>query len=97
LVAQTDYLLTVSERMAKAMAPSLGLRLLEPPFPLRPYALSLVWHPRFDADPGHRFLREAFSRAAKVAAGDAHPAPRTRLDRTDATSGQARKRPRRSS
>jgi hypothetical protein len=75
------------------MAPSLGLRVLEPPIALRPYALSLVWHPRFDADPAHRFLREAFSRAAKEAAGDAHPAPRTRLDRGDATSGQPRKRP----
>jgi DNA-binding transcriptional LysR family regulator len=95
LVAGTDYLLTISERMAKAMAPSLGLRLLEPPLPLRPYALSLVWHPRFDADPGHRWLREALSRAAREAAGDAHPAPRTRLDRTDPTSGQARRRARR--
>ena len=96
LVAQTDYLLIVSERMAKAMAPSLGLRLIEPPLPLRPYALSLVWHPRFDADPAHRWLREAFSRAAKEAAGDTHPAPRTRLDRTDPASGQARNRARRS-
>lgn len=95
LVAHTDYLLTVSERMAKAMAGSLGLRLLEPPVPLRPYALSLVWHPRFDADPGHRFLREALSRAANEVAGDAHTAPRTRLDRADSASGAARKRRRR--
>jgi DNA-binding transcriptional LysR family regulator len=95
LVAHTDHLLTISERLAKAMAGSLGLRLLEPPVPLRPYALSLVWHPRFDADPGHRFLREALSRAANEVAGDAHPAPRTRLDRAGATSGAGRKRPRR--
>jgi DNA-binding transcriptional LysR family regulator len=80
MVAQTDYLLTVSERLARAMAPSLGLRVLEPPLPLRPYALSLVWHPRHDADPAHRWLRDVFARAAKEAAGDAHPAPRTRLD-----------------
>ena len=26
-------------------------RVLEAPLPLRPYALSLVWHPRLDADP----------------------------------------------
>ena len=62
---------------------------------LRAYALSLVWHPRFDGDAGHRFLREVFLRAAKEAAADRHEAPRTRLDATDPTSGQARKRKRR--
>lgn len=97
LAARTDHVLTISERVAAQMAPSLGLRVLEPPLPLRPYALSLVWHPRFDGDAGHRFLREAFTRAAREAAGDQHADPRTRLDPTDPTSGQARKRPRRRS
>lgn len=95
LTAHTDYLLTVSERVAKLVAPELGLRLMEPPIELRPYALSLVWHPRFDGDAGHRYLREVFARAAREAAGDVHSAPRTRLDATDPTSGQARKRARR--
>lgn len=95
LVAETDYVLTISERVAKALAPSLGLRLLPPPVELRPYALSLVWHPRFEGDAAHRWLREALVRAAKRAASDVHPAPRTRLDATDPTSGQTRKRPRR--
>lgn len=95
LAAQTDYILTVSERIARKLAPTLDLKILEVPVELRPYALNLVWHPRFDGDAGHRFLREAFSRAAREAAGDQHTAPRTRLDVTDATSGQQRKRPRR--
>lgn len=94
LASQTDYLLTISERLAQQMAPSLGLRLLDAPLPLQPYALSLVWHPRFDGDPGHRFLRDAFARAAQRAGGK-HENARTRLDRTDPTSGQARRRPRR--
>ncbi|HVE85158.1 MAG TPA: LysR substrate-binding domain-containing protein, partial [Myxococcales bacterium] len=94
LAAQTDYVLTVSERVAARMAPSLGLRVLEPPVELRPYALSLVWHPRFDGDAGHRFARDAFARAAREAAGDQHPDARTRLDPGDPASGQARKRPR---
>ncbi len=92
LAAQTDYVLTTSERVARQMAPSLGLRLLEPPLALRPYALSLVWHPRFDGDAGHRFVREVFARAAREAAGGAHPDARTRLDPGDPTSGQARRR-----
>lgn len=95
LVAETDYVLTVSERLAARFAVPLGLRLFEAPVELQPYALSLVWHPRVDADAGHRFLRDVFARAAHEAAAERHPGPRTRLDATDPTSGQARKRPRR--
>lgn len=95
LVAQTDYVLTISERIAKRYQASLGLRLLEVPLKLRPYALSLLWHPRLDADPGHRFLRNVLVRASKEAAGERHEEPRTRLDATDPTSGQTRRRSRR--
>jgi len=95
LVAETDYLLTISERIAKRFASALSLELLEVPVKLRPYALSLVWHPRMDSDPGHRFLRDVFLRASRETARERHEAPRTRLDATDPTSGQTRKRPRR--
>lgn len=92
LASETDYLLTISERIARRFAAPLSLALLEVPLRLRPYALSLVWHPRVDADAGHRFLREVFVRASKAAAADRHEEPRTRLDATDPTSGHARKR-----
>lgn len=92
LASKTDHLLTVSERVAREMAPALGLRLLEPPLALRPYSLHLVWHPRFDGDAAHRFLRDVFVRAAEESAGDSHPGARSRLDATDPTSGQARRR-----
>ncbi|MEZ4398804.1 MAG: LysR family transcriptional regulator [Kofleriaceae bacterium] len=95
LAAQTDYALTVSERIATRLAPDLGLRVLELPVAVRPYALSLVWHPRFDGDAAHRFLREVLARAAREVAGDIDPAARTRLDVGDANSGQARRRRRR--
>lgn len=93
LVSQTDYVLTVSERIARSLAPRLGLRVLEPPLELRPYALQLVWHPRQDRDAGHRWLREVLLRAAHAIASDVHPNARTRLDPTDPTSGVTRKRP----
>jgi DNA-binding transcriptional LysR family regulator len=92
LTAQTDYVLTISERVAKQMAEPLGLRILTPPIPLRPYALGLVWHPRFDGDAAHRFVRDVLIRAAREAASDQHPGARSRLDRGDPTSGQPRKR-----
>lgn len=95
LVTDTDYVLTISERIAKRFASTFSLELLEVPVKLRPYALSLVWHPRLDGDGGHRFLRDVFLRASQEAAGERHDKPRTRLDMTDPTSGQTRKRPRR--
>jgi DNA-binding transcriptional LysR family regulator len=94
LVAETDYVLTVSERIARRFAVSWQLAVLEPPVPLRPYALSLVWHPRVDADPAHQFLREIFVEASNELTGDRHRSPRTRLDNSDPTSGQTRRRPR---
>lgn len=95
LVSQTDHVLTVSERIARRFAPELRLRVLEVPVELRPYALNLVWHPRLDGDAGHRFLRDVLVRAAQEVAADQHAAPRRRLDASDPTSGQRRKRPRR--
>lgn len=95
LVSETDYVLTISERIARRYQEPLGLRLFEVPVKLRPYALSLIWHPRVDGDAGHRFLRDVFVRAGKEMAEEAHEAPRTRLDVTDPTSGQTRRRPRR--
>ncbi len=94
LVAQTDYVLTISERIAQRHAAALALELREVPLELRPYALSLVWHPRLDAEPSHRFLREVFVRAARLEAGDQHPSARRMLDAGDPTSGQPRRRAR---
>jgi DNA-binding transcriptional LysR family regulator len=95
LVSETDYILTISERIAKRYERALRLQVLEVPLKLRPYALGLVWHSRVDGDAGHRFLRDVFLRAAREVAGERHEEPRTRLDATDPTSGQARRRPRR--
>ena len=44
----------ISERLARRYQAQLGLRVLEVPVKLRPYALSLVWHPRLDGDAGQR-------------------------------------------
>lgn len=96
LVAETDYVLTISERIAKRYASTLGLQLFEVPLTLRPYALSLVWHPRVDGDPGQRFLRDTFLRAAQEVAADRHDAPRTRLETGGTDSGRARRRTKRS-
>ncbi|MGE5358691.1 MAG: LysR family transcriptional regulator [Bacteroidales bacterium] len=75
--ASSDYALTVSHRAAIALAPILGLRLVEPPVPLAGYALNLLWHPRLENEPANRWLREVFVRAASEAMPDdpGHQAP----------------------
>lgn len=83
LVAETDYVITISERVARMLAPRLGLRVLEPPLELEPYALSMLWHPRNDADPAHRWLRELLVEVASEAAPERHRGARTRLGRSE--------------
>lgn len=85
MATRSDAVLTVSERIATRLGPDLGLVLLEAPLPLEPFALSMVWHPRFDADSGHRWLREQVVAATRALDGMAHPSPRRRLDPTDPT------------
>ncbi|MGE0328348.1 MAG: LysR family transcriptional regulator [Polyangiaceae bacterium] len=69
LAASSDYLLVVSERIAKQLGPRLGLRLLEPPLPFEPYTLSLVWHPRYDGDAAHQWLRSQLLESVQALAG----------------------------
>lgn len=68
LAAQCDDVLTVSERAARQMASRMGLRLVAAPLPLAAYGLHLLWHPRLEADPANRWLREVFMRAAEKVA-----------------------------
>lgn len=68
MAAASDDVLTVSDRAAAALAPTLRLRLVEPPLPLPPYALHLLWHPRLEDEPATRWLREVLVRAAAEAA-----------------------------
>lgn len=63
LVAQTDHVVTLSARMAEALAPLLGLRMLEPPIPLE-FTLMQVWHRRLDTDPAHAWFRGLAARVA---------------------------------
>ena len=67
MAAATDYVLTVSDRAARALAPMLGLRLVSPPLPLSGYSLNLLWHPRLEHEQANRWLRGVFVRAAQEA------------------------------
>jgi LysR family transcriptional regulator, nod-box dependent transcriptional activator len=69
----TRMIATVQRRLARRLASSLGLRILECPIEIRPLRQILMWHARADFDPAHQYLRRAF--AESVAAGTEYVTP----------------------
>jgi DNA-binding transcriptional LysR family regulator len=65
LVAQSDLVLTVAERAAKAFTSLLPLRLVAPPIDLPVATYWQLWHQRSHDDAGHKWLR---TRVAEVGA-----------------------------
>ncbi len=80
----------MSERIARSLGPELGLAIFEPPLPLEPYTLSLVWHPRFDGDPAHAWLREQLLEVSRECETPLVPGARRRLRPDDPTTGERR-------
>ncbi|MEO0323495.1 MAG: LysR family transcriptional regulator [Myxococcota bacterium] len=58
VVAGTDLVATVPARLAERLAQTFPLRVMKPPVRLEPFPVMMAWHPRFDAEPGHRWLRD---------------------------------------
>lgn len=56
LARATDLIATVPERQTAALRG--GLSSFALPLALPPFTVALIWHPRQDADPGHRWLRD---------------------------------------
>lgn len=52
----------VPERVARAMAPSLQLDLFALPLSVESSPTRMAWHPRYSADPAHRWLRGSLVR-----------------------------------
>jgi DNA-binding transcriptional LysR family regulator len=63
-VAESDALLTVSERLVRAVSDRLPLKVLRTPLALEDYPLMLAWHPRLDRAPEDRWFRSVLTRAA---------------------------------
>ena len=57
IAARGDLVATLSERLARAMAPGLGLVVVPLPFLPRGETVFMAWHPRHAADPAHAWLR----------------------------------------
>ena len=57
MVRHTDLVATVPRRLLRAPVDLEGIVVLEPPDELPKVAHSMWWHPRFDRDPAHQWLR----------------------------------------
>jgi DNA-binding transcriptional LysR family regulator len=66
IVARSDLVVTLGERIAKTFAEQLPLRVLPPPVRLPGFEMSLIWHERMDADAGHAWLRRQIREAAEA-------------------------------
>ncbi|XXY53288.1 LysR family transcriptional regulator [Sorangium sp. So ce269] len=57
IVASSDLMVTLPERIAARAQRHLPLRAMELPFKLKGFTLSLAWHERMRQDPGHAWFR----------------------------------------
>ncbi|UVK46296.1 LysR family transcriptional regulator [Mesorhizobium sp. AR07] len=53
--------------MASDHAATAGLESFELPFPMPEFKISAMWHPRLDADPAHRWLRDTVMSVCRAA------------------------------
>ncbi|WP_267226244.1 LysR family transcriptional regulator [Dyella silvae] len=73
IASRSDFVATLSERLARAMAPGLGLVVVPLPFLPRGETVVMAWHPRHAADPAHAWLRRQVPAAiAGTRAGRGH-------------------------
>ena len=61
IVKATDLAVVMPRNIAQLFAADGGYAIIEPPFPLRDFTVSLHWSKRFEADPGNRWLRAVIS------------------------------------
>jgi len=57
LARESDLIATVPERHTSALRRAMHSFMI--PLPVADFTISLLWHPRVDGDPAHRWLREA--------------------------------------
>ena len=58
IVRATDLAVVMPGNIARGFAEDGNHAVIEPPFPLRDFTVSLHWSRRFEADPGNQWLRE---------------------------------------
>jgi DNA-binding transcriptional LysR family regulator len=70
LVAGSDRIALLQRRLVEQLPMDLQVRALPCPFEAGTLIEAMWWHPVYDDDPEHRYLRHAVARAAECATGD---------------------------
>ncbi|MFD2428774.1 LysR substrate-binding domain-containing protein [Sphingobium scionense] len=81
IARQSDLIALVPGSCARSADPVMeGLSVFDLPVPTPEIAISAMWHPRMDADPGHRWLRETVMATCRLASSlDRHCPPQARM------------------
>lgn len=66
LLAGSDLVATVPERLGRRLAADHGLAVAPAPLPLAPIDIWMAWHPAFDGDPGLTWLRGVVEDVARA-------------------------------
>lgn len=61
LLANTDLIATVPERVAQMLMGIASVKALAPPFPLPTFSIKQHWHERYHQDPANRWLRSVIA------------------------------------
>jgi DNA-binding transcriptional LysR family regulator len=64
LARGSDLIATVPEKHTAGLRQ--GMHTFALPLPVEPFTISLLWHPRLDGDPAHRWLRDSVRDACQV-------------------------------
>ena len=67
VVARSDLVLTLPERVARTFSEMLPLAIVEPPLDLEGFAVSAFWHERQARDPAHAWLRSLIVEVCRTA------------------------------
>lgn len=79
-VAGSDMVASVPERHTRTAMKLLGLQIFPLPLALEPVRISQAWHPRFDADPVHRFIRGCVRSECRLLWDTGTPAKHTKKE-----------------
>jgi DNA-binding transcriptional LysR family regulator len=63
LARGSDLVATVPQKHTAGLRT--GMHSFELPLPVNPFTISLLWHPRLDGDPAHRWLRDCIRQACR--------------------------------
>ncbi len=57
IIGSTDYVVTVPNRLARALDNVVGIRAIEPPVKIPTFEIKQHWHERYHRDPANRWMR----------------------------------------